>query len=366
MYNSTLNIPAITTPIASVKDKTVILFIENSDKPRTAYHSYFCDSHFLSDYTTAKVMLQKLDILEQLPDMIVIDLPLQEEELADFRLWIYTTFSTYIPVFYNGAALEKATTKKLFTNKLVDDVTDLSAHYASLPEKAAFLKRIKMQRQAKPQAAQKKHPIRKRAYITRAFDITMALIAITLCLPIFILVAIAIKIESRGPIFYNALRAGKGYKVFRFFKFRTMEVNADKRVAELKQQNQYGQTTDGPNFFKVKNDPRITKVGAFLRNTSIDELPQLFNVLKGDMSFVGNRPLPLYEAISLTTDEWAERFMAPAGITGLWQISRRGKEDMSPIERISLDINYARNRSLAGDMKILLKTPTVLIQKANV
>lgn len=366
MYNATLNISTVSTPASSVKDKSVILFIENSDKPQEAYHRHFSESHLLPDYTTAKAMLQKLDILEQLPDMIVIDLPLQEEELADFRLWIYTTFSAYIPVFYNGGALDKETTKKLFKNKLVDDVTDLTSHFSTLPEKAAFLKRIKLQRQSQPKAAQKKHPIRKYSYATRVFDFTMALIAIIVCLPIFILVAIAIKVESRGPIFYNALRAGKGYKVFRFFKFRTMEVNADKRVAELKKLNQYGQTSDGPNFFKVKNDPRITKVGAFLRNSSIDELPQLFNVLIGDMSFVGNRPLPLYEAISLTTDEWAERFMAPAGITGLWQISRRGKEDMSPTERISLDINYARNRSLAGDMKILLKTPTVLIQKANV
>lgn len=145
-----------------------------------------------------------------------------------------------------------------------------------------------------------------------------------------------------------------------------MVADADKKVAELSAQNQYASEVKGPNFFKVKDDPRITKCGKFLRNSSLDELPQLFNVLLGDMSIVGNRPLPLYEAVSLTTDEWAERFMAPAGITGLWQVSKRGSEEMSTAERVSLDIDYARTRSLGGDFKIMLKTPTALLQKTNV
>jgi lipopolysaccharide/colanic/teichoic acid biosynthesis glycosyltransferase len=145
-----------------------------------------------------------------------------------------------------------------------------------------------------------------------------------------------------------------------------MITDADKIVDELAEMNLYSAGPKQPHFFKVVNDPRITKIGSFLRNTSLDELPQLFNVLKGDMSIVGNRPLPLYEATTLTTNEWAERFMAPAGITGLWQISKRGSEDMSNEERVLLDIDYARHRSLKGDLKILLKTPSALIQKSNV
>ena len=146
-----------------------------------------------------------------------------------------------------------------------------------------------------------------------------------------------------------------------------MEVDADKKVEQLSHLNQYNATENqGPVFFKVTNDPRITKVGAFLRNSSLDELPQLINVLRGDMSLVGNRPLPLYEAETLTTDEWAKRFMAPAGITGLWQIKKRGQDDMSVEERIALDITYANKNSFTYDLWIMANTPSALIQKSNV
>lgn len=113
------------------------------------------------------------------------------------------------------------------------------------------------------------------------------------------------------------------------------------------------------------NDARITKIGAFLRNTSMDELPQFFNVLLGHMSLVGNRPLPLYEAAKLTTDEWADRFIAPAGITGLWQIKKRGQDEMSMEERISLDIAYSHKYNFMYDLWIMANTPAALIQKSN-
>ncbi|HZH95867.1 MAG TPA: sugar transferase, partial [Flavisolibacter sp.] len=168
------------------------------------------------------------------------------------------------------------------------------------------------------------------------------------------------------PIFYTAKRAGKGFKVFEFYKFRTMEVNADQKIEALSKLNQYNVDSSGPVFFKISNDPRITRAGKVLRNSSLDELPQLFNVLKGDMSLVGNRPLPLYEASTLTTNEYVERFMAPSGMTGLWQIKKRGKADMSIDERISLDIDYARKSNLLYDFWIMARTPAVLLQKDNV
>lgn len=199
----------------------------------------------------------------------------------------------------------------------------------------------------------------------RAFDITIATIAILFLSPLFILVAIIIKLESRGPIIYKAKRAGSGYKIFDFYKFRSMRQDADKMLKELASQNQYTNQADAV-FFKFKNDPRVTAFGRFIRKTSIDELPQLFNVLLGDMSLVGNRPLPLYEAEKLTRDQMAWRFIAPAGLTGLWQITKRGKDNMTPEERIQLDIEYAQKNSVWLDLKILLMTLPAIIQKERV
>lgn len=196
----------------------------------------------------------------------------------------------------------------------------------------------------------------------RLLDIAISTIGLICLSPILGIVAAAIKIDSPGPVFYTSKRVGTGYKIFDFYKFRSMRIGAEAEVASLANQNQYGNAT----FFKVQNDPRITKLGSFLRRTSIDELPQLLNVIKGDMSIVGNRPLPLYEAEQLTTNEWSMRFLGPAGLTGLWQISKRGKKEMSETERKELDNFYAKNYSLWLDVKIIFKTIPALIQKEKV
>lgn len=240
----------------------------------------------------------------------------------------------------------------------------------------------------------------------RVFDIVVAGTAIVLLSPVLIIAALAIKLESKGPVLYISKRVGTGYKVFDFYKLRSMYTDADKRLKEFEHLNQYvsskadekeeevireidehGSPTliykDGTpmseddyldlkkkqqagTFVKIKDDPRVTKVGKFVRNTSIDELPQLFNVIKGDMSVVGNRPLPLYEAEQLTSDDWGERFLAPAGITGLWQVEKRGKGEMSEEERKSLDNVYAKNFSFWNDIKLILRTIPALFQKENV
>lgn len=147
-----------------------------------------------------------------------------------------------------------------------------------------------------------------------------------------------------------------------------MVVDADKKIDQVLHLNQYDSSATGkkPLFFKASNDPRVTRIGAFLRNTSLDELPQFFNVIKGDMSLVGNRPLPLYEAASLTTDELAARFMAPVGITGLWQIKKKGYKKMSVEERINLDIAYVDKNNFMYDLWIMANTPSALIQKTDV
>ena len=140
----------------------------------------------------------------------------------------------------------------------------------------------------------------------------------------------------------------------------------DGYVGESKVKKQKSEKRENA-FFKMVNDPRITKVGRILRNTSIDKLLKLINVLKGDMSIVGNRPLPLYEAEILTTDLWSKRFLAPAGITGLWQVTKRVESNkMSADDRKQLDIEYAENFSFLYDMKIIVKTIPTMLQHENV
>ena len=202
--------------------------------------------------------------------------------------------------------------------------------------------------------------------LKRAMDIIGSSIVLICLSPVLLLTALLIRLESRGPIIYRSKRSGTGYQVFDFLKFRSMYPDADARLQEMQALNQYKEEENGVTFMKIKNDPRITPIGRFIRKTSIDELPQLINVLKGDMSLVGNRPLPLYEAEQLTKDEWAYRFLAPAGMTGLWQITKRGGNEMSAEERINLDVTYAKNHSFWYDLKIMLKTPFAIIQKENV
>jgi len=242
----------------------------------------------------------------------------------------------------------------------------------------------------------------------KLFDIFVSSTALFLLSPVFILIIAAIKLLSPGPIFYKSKRVGMNYKVFDFYKFRTMEVGADKKLSKMSHLNQYStpkkdieiqnkceecsqtgatcsrvlfldttticeklylqnkKTGEREAFVKISNDPRITSLGKFLRNTSLDELPQLINVLKGDMSVVGNRPLPLYEAEKLTSDQQIRRFFAPAGITGLWQVMKRGSKSVSADERVLLDIYYAKKFSFRHDAMILLKTLPALFQKENV
>jgi lipopolysaccharide/colanic/teichoic acid biosynthesis glycosyltransferase len=198
----------------------------------------------------------------------------------------------------------------------------------------------------------------------RTLDVVAALFLLAICAPLFVVIALLIKLESKGPVIYRSKRAGQHYRIFEFLKFRSMYVDADERLKELRDRNQYGRGE--ATFVKIKNDPRITRVGRIIRKTSLDELPQLINVLRGDMSLVGNRPLPLYEAEKLCREESAERFSAPAGITGLWQVTKRGKTEMSETERISLDIEYSHKSSFLFDMKIVAKTLPAMLQHENV
>ena len=239
---------------------------------------------------------------------------------------------------------------------------------AAFQKRISFLQRLKSYRR---QRISRTYTTRNVPYVKpwslkRAYDIFFSSIALLLLSPIMLIIALLIKLDSRGSVFYISKRAGSGYKIFNFYKFRTMRTGADAELKMLEYMNQYSKAAGGSVFYKLKNDPRVTRLGRFLRDTSLDELPQLLNVLKGDMSLIGNRPLPLYEAERLTNDKIAGRFLAPAGISGLWQVSKRGKAKMSEEERIDLDIEYARNNSFLFDMKILVSTFPALLQKEKV
>jgi len=201
----------------------------------------------------------------------------------------------------------------------------------------------------------------------RIFDVVSSGGILLVSSPILLIIAVLIKLDSKGPVIYKSKRVGTGYRIFDFYKFRSMKAGADLELKNLSALNQYADDGSGANaFVKIKNDPRVTKLGNFLRSSSLDEIPQLINVLKGDMSLVGNRPLPLYEAEMLTSNEWSMRFLGPSGLTGLWQISKRGKADMSDTERKKLDNFYAKNYSVWFDISIMLKTFPALFQKEKV
>jgi lipopolysaccharide/colanic/teichoic acid biosynthesis glycosyltransferase len=239
---------------------------------------------------------------------------------------------------------------------------------SDLRERLNFLVQFKL---VKPKLSEISQQIDTKYYMPRGkrtFDVLVSGSALLFLSPVMLAILLAIKLGSKGPIIYKSKRVGTGYKVFDFYKFRSMRVDADQLLIELSKKNQYANEDGGAKaaFVKIKNDPRVTRFGKFLRSSSLDELPQLFNILLGDMSLVGNRPLPVYEAEMLTSNEWSMRFLGPAGLTGLWQISKRGKADMSERERKKLDNFYAQNYSFWLDLKIFLKTFPALIQKEKV
>jgi lipopolysaccharide/colanic/teichoic acid biosynthesis glycosyltransferase len=300
--------------------------------------------------------------------------------------------------------------KEVAFNSSVNDFYDGKIDVADIYTRLGFIKRFNAYYIDAHDTVTKVHEYRI-PWNKRLFDIVVSASALLVLSPLILIVMLAIRLESKGKVYYTSKRVGTGYKIFLFYKLRSMRTGADASLKDLKHLNQYkkdeaetviieqcprcaelpeGQScsqelySEGKKicefwynetkkknvtstFIKIKDDPRITRVGKFIRNTSIDELPQLINVLIGDMSIVGNRPLPLYEAEMLTSDDWSERFMGPAGITGLWQVEQRGKKGkMSEEERKALDNQYAKSYSFWGDIKLILRTIPALFQKENV
>ena len=194
-------------------------------------------------------------------------------------------------------------------------------------------------------------------FFKRIFDIICSLMAVIILLPIFFIVFLAIKIESKGPVIFSQERVGINNKSFKMYKFRSMVVNAEDLKEVLKKQNE----RKGP-MFKIKDDPRVTRVGKFIRKTSIDELPQLLNILKGEMSIVGPRPSLPNEVREF--EPWMmDRLKVKPGLTCYWQVS--GRDQIGFEKWMELDVKYVKDRSFLLDLKLIFKTFFVLFGDKN-
>ncbi|MBA2964817.1 sugar transferase [Ramlibacter pinisoli] len=193
--------------------------------------------------------------------------------------------------------------------------------------------------------------------LKRAVDIFGSIFLIVLLLPMIVVVAIGVRLSSSGPIFYAQTRSGRGGRHFQFYKFRSMKVNSEDVLADFLNSDPEAKKR-WDQYQKIDNDPRITAFGRFIRRTSLDELPQFWNVLRGDMSLVGPRPCMLQQK-ELYGRYWRAYCAVKPGITGLWQVS--GRNRLTYEERVRLDVQYVRNLSAWGDIKLLAKTIKVVL-----
>ena len=335
-------------------------------------------------------LLTKRNVIKEIPFILVTFQYEPEMSEKAFAKGIYDYYRTPID---DKRIYERILFFKSDTNKLLD------AKVMEQSEKPSV----------SPPIEKYKTPI-----IKRIFDILVAGTALLMLSPLLLVVILAIKLDSKGSFYYISKRVGANMRVFGFYKLRSMRLNADKEQKDLSHLNQYvkeeaedvcsecaklppgeycsqvhweekdlgfgkkGEVlvcqriitmrkNSKSAFLKLENDPRITKIGKFIRNTSIDELPQLVNIIKGDMSIVGNRPLPVDEANMLSFDSAGKRFDAAAGLTGLWQVELRGQGgEMSEETRFKLDANYAEKNTFWGDMKLIFRTFKIFIQPGNV
>ena len=331
------------------------------------------------------------------------------KDIADIRYMRKKYPGLYMVLVMDSLSKEEAAQ---YLKAGINNTIKFEMTHEALTDLSTFLKRRKEQKIKDLQLKAQNIKAFRLPLWKRIFDILFSGMAILCLSPLLIFTALAIRLESKGAVIYKSKRVGSNYQIFDFLKFRSMYTDADKHLKDFNALNQHQQEEEeepdiwgedidtdmneegdeeeillvsddfviseedyihkkskekSNAFVKLENDPRITKIGRFIRKYSIDELPQLFNILKGDMSIVGNRPLPLYEAELLTSDEHIDRFIGPAGLTGLWQVEKRGEAGkLSAEERKQLDITYAKTFSFWLDIKIILKTVTAFIQKENV
>jgi lipopolysaccharide/colanic/teichoic acid biosynthesis glycosyltransferase len=198
--------------------------------------------------------------------------------------------------------------------------------------------------------------------LKRAMDVAVATFALVVLAPALLAIAVLIKLESRGPVFFRQIRMGSGDRTFRIFKFRSMYADAEARKSSVAHLNKHLEAGGDPRMFKIPNDPRATRVGQSLRRLSLDELPQLLNVLRGELSLVGPRPLILDE--DQYVEHWARRRMdLKPGITGLWQVL--GRTEIPFEEMVRLDYLYVTTWSIWGDLKLMFRTLPLIVRSTG-
>lgn len=394
-----------------ISDKKLCLLYVGADEN---FADQFVDCNDTVDFHIAKNSLLAMKWLEEHEnaDAILCEKQIPGQSGIEFHNIVREKFgkSHPIPFILVAKSKDKNDMSEAVKNG-IDDFYVRPFSTQKILDRIQFLKELKANlKKEKITTSKDTSQVYKIGFWKRSFDIAVASTALLLASPLLLLFIIAIRLESKGKVYYISKRVGTGYKIFDFYKLRSMYPDADKRLKEFQHLNQYvhddeeeevsapeqpkissqgtmliGDDTQVDElqhnnkkkesaksaFVKFDNDPRITKVGKIIRKLSIDELPQLINVLKGDMSIVGNRPLPLYEAEVLTTDGWTNRFNGPAGITGLWQVEARGRSSkMSPEERKELDIKYVEyansKHAFLIDMWIVIRTFRAVFQKENV
>lgn len=348
------------------------------------------------------------------PDKSVV--ALYERKIAEKDIKNIQYFRRNFPYLYILLITQELTIEEriLYIRSGVNDTMPPDVSSDTILQFFDFIKKYQADLQSERSPDEIPVTVYKMPVTKRIFDIVFSMLALLGLSPLMLAICIAIRLESKGPVLYKSKRVGSNYKIFDFWKFRSMYIDADQRLKEVESLNQYSDDSKelehsiclsdnalselelpvlydqtylvsddyivpedefislhkkkkDTAFIKIERDPRITRVGHFIRKYSLDELPQLFNILLGDMSIVGNRPLPLYEAELLTQDGSIERFIAPAGLTGLWQVEKRGDSGkLSAEERKQLDIYYAQHCSIWLDLKILFRTFTAFIQKEDV
>lgn len=301
-------------------DRDLVGFVDNRDIAEMAPDlaaRYVSDIEGLSDY-----------LLHHIVDELIIAVPLRScYEMAQ-----------------RAVAIAESTGVRVFC---LNDIYSLS-HSTSLRRRAEpFIELVPHDDVHRLQSA-----------VKRVIDVVAASVGILLLLPVFVAVAIAIRIDSKGPIIFVQDRYGYRRRRFRMYKFRTMVVNAPQLMAELEAQNE----ARGP-IFKMKNDPRVTKIGSFLRKTSLDELPQLWNVVLGDMSLVGPRPMSVRDVSLFSESALMRRFSVKPGITGIWQVS--GRSSLTFDQWVALDFQYIERWSLQLDFEILARTVPAVFKRSG-